>query len=205
MIINRSSCKYVLGSLLVSMNLVGCNKEIDDRQSRRIDRSKVQVPLHLLSTNAADRYARTIDGLVDFQMVFSAAQVIDGYEDILTLWFQGYRSTVELMWYKKDDRLSRTLIMALILANQEDDRLSSFLYVCDRFEEQERKLRKEEIMYIARNREKYSNMIYELEMKVRELTNGISMTYAMPGQGKTRDFVRGPFGYEYKCKGEERE
>ena len=167
------------------MNLVGCNKEIDDRQSRRIDRSKVQVPLHLLSINAADRYARTIDGLVDFQMVFSAAQVIDGYEDILTLWFQGYRSTVELMWYKKDDRLSRTLIMALILANQEDDRLSSFLYVCDRFEEQERKLRKEEIMYIARNREKYSNMIYELEMKVRELTNGISMTYAMPGQGKT--------------------
>ena len=185
MIINRSSCKYVLGSLLVSMNLVGCNKEIDDSQSRRIDRSKVQVPLHLLSINAADRYARTIDGLVDFQMVFSAAQVIDGYEDILTLWFQGYRSTVELMWYKKDDRLSRTLIMALILANQEDDRLSSFLYVCDRFEEQERKLRKEEIMYIARNREKYSNMIYELEMKVRELTNGISMTYAMPGQGKT--------------------
>ena len=171
MIINRSSCKYVLGSLLVSMNLVGGNKEIDDRQSRRIDRSKVQVPLHLLSINAADRYARTIDGLVDFQMVFSAAQVIDGYEDILTLWFQGYRSTVELMWYKKDDRLSRTLIMALILANQEDDRLSSFLYVCDRFEEQERKLRKEEIMYIARNREKYSNMIYELEMKVRELTN----------------------------------
>lgn len=179
MTISRSRYEYVVSFFLLYLCLAGCNKEIDNKRERQLDRSQISFPSHLLSVNSAGRYARDFESIGEFQLVLSAALVLDGYEDILRLWFRGFHDIVELMWYKKDDRVSRTLIMALVLINQEDDRLYSFLHVCDRFEKEERQLRREEIIHIARNREKYSNMISELELKIDELAKKKSRICSM--------------------------
>lgn len=132
----------------------------------------MNFPCELLSSEFACKYARKIDSLVEYQFAVALASTYgdkerpEPLESIILLWCQGFRSTVESLWYEKDDRISRCLIMMLVLSDKEDDRLDSYVVKCNRFERHECNQRREEIFWVAKRREAYSGLVKSLMKKV---------------------------------------
>ena len=132
-----------------------------------------EVPTKLMSIESAHTYARKINSLVDYLFVLDLASTYgdeehpEPLESIILLWCQGFRTTVESLWFEKDDRVARSLIMLLILSDKEDDRLDSYIVKCNRFERHECDQRREEILFVERNREEFSRLVKRLEEHVR--------------------------------------
>ena len=105
-------------------------------------------------------------------MPLTDTDINPGQHNIL-LWCQGFRSSVESLWFEKDDRMSRSLIMMLVLSDKEDDRLYSYIAKCSRFERHEGDQRREEIYYVAEKREEYSILVKNLieHVRILEKTN----------------------------------
>lgn len=135
----------------------------------------MNVPCKLLSSDFAHKYARKFETLVDFQFALDLASTYGDEEDteplesIILLWCQGFRSSVESLWFEKDDRMSRSLIMMLVLSDKEDDRLDSYIVKCGRFERHECDQRRGEIFWVAKKREEYSRLVKSLMEQVRVL------------------------------------
>ena len=139
----------------------------------------MNVPCKLLSSDFAHKYARKFETLVDFQFALDLASTYgdeegtEPLESIILLWCQGFRSSVESLWFEKEDRMSRSLIMMLVLSDKEDDRLYSYIAKCSRFERHEGDQRREEIYYVAEKREEYSILVKNLieHVRILEKTN----------------------------------
>ena len=143
----------------------------------------MNLPLKLLSSENAYKYARKFDTLVDYQAALRLAEVFygdeenpDPLESIVNLWCQGSWGYVESLWYVKDDRISRCLIMMLLLSDREDDRLDYFLEQSRRYERHECDQRREEIFFVAKRRDEYSRLVQDLRKKVDSLKYAPSAT-----------------------------
>lgn len=134
-----------------------------------------RLPVKLLSSEFAHKYARKLDTIVDYQFAMALAstygdeQAPEALEYIVLLWCQGFRRPVELLWFEKDDRISRTLIMLLVLADKEDDMLDSYIAKCNRFAQKERDQRREEICFVAEKRDEHARLVKLLMKRVRAL------------------------------------
>lgn len=148
-----------------------------DGYHRYVDTSNdyLSVPLKLLSLDRARHYVFKIENIVDYLSCRQSAVTLGSEEDlwplecIVILWFQGFRDEVEMLWYEKDDRMSRALIMLLVLSNLEDDRIVHFLHECCRFEEIEREMRMQEILSIRKKRKQYSELVWVLDRCMEKL------------------------------------
>ena len=135
----------------------------------------MNLPLKLLSSENAYKYARKFDTLVDYQAALRLAEVYgdeenpDPLESIVKLWCQGSWGYVESLWYVKDDRISRCLIMMLLLSDREDDRLGHFIRQSGRYERHECDQRREEILFVAKKRDEYSRLVKDLKKQVEIL------------------------------------
>jgi hypothetical protein len=143
----------------------------------------MKLPCKLLSVEYAPNYAKKIDTLIEYGFVTSYVdKMLADEEDPTTLeylvwlWCQGHRRFVELEWWKKDDRLTRILIMMLILSDLEDDMIDGYIWLCDNtFSRVEGELRKEEIFLIAKKRKEYSILVHSLEDCVRAIQQSASL------------------------------
>ncbi len=135
----------------------------------------MNLPLKLLSSENAYKYAREIDSLMEYQFVVDLAstygdeECAEPLESIILLWCRGFRRAVESLWYWKDDRISRCLIMMLLLSDREDDRLDFFLKQSRRYERHECDQRREEIFFVAKRRDEYSRLVQDLRKQVEIL------------------------------------
>ena len=133
------------------------------------------VPCKLLSSEFAYKYVREIDSLMEYQFVVDLAstygdeECAEPLESIILLWCRGFRRAVESLWYWKDDRISRCLIMMLLLSDREDDRLDFFLKQSRRYERHECDQRREEIFFVAKRRDEYSRLVKDLKKQVESL------------------------------------
>ena len=142
----------------------------------------MNVPCKLLSSDFAHKYVREIDSLIEYQFVVDLAstygdeECAEPLESIILLWCRGFRRAVELLWYWKDDRISRCLIMMLLLSDRENDRLDYFLKQSRRYERHECDQRREEIFFVAKRRDEYSRLVQDLRKKVDSLKYAPSAT-----------------------------
>ena len=136
--------------LLVSSNAYGIDYECVIKELKRFD--KKYINNNFLTSNLkqneliARKYSKTITS--------------DSLLAICYLWIMGYNDYVELLWWKKDDPYARVLIVALVWcqfpamtdAENTPEGIIPFNEYAERFQEIEKKNRKDEIALVLKMR-----------------------------------------------------
>lgn len=83
---------------------------------------------------------------------------------IIKLWYSGYRSDVELLWWKSQNKNVRKIAASLMLTEPIDgmvmlERMRGMLKSSERFSSKENRERKREIQYVISNKERIGSKL----------------------------------------------
>lgn len=134
---------------------------------------KFESALTILKTERLKETSSIID-ITAAKMAAKASRPEDSWPSIMQLWVAAQRDFIELLWWQKDDRETRTLIVALFWCSQPPPTDDAHLWPASivdfpsyggRFASPEKELRSEEIQFVRQHLSAIAQELAEISKK----------------------------------------
>lgn len=152
------------GSLLLTLfAILACGCQGPGNEADRIaqlDNAELKAPAFQSAIRTAfEKAPQSTDAGLMKMRAAGFARPEDSWGDIIGLWLAGEEGTLELLWWKKDDRQTRALIVALLWCTRPPPQegsdwpqgIRNFAQDSTRFETAERELRIEETRFVRQH------------------------------------------------------